>query len=252
MKKLTFIIIGFAFILIAGVFWITNSTHKPEQNNTQTATPKKISPANLKTISAKTKKTLSSLANSGADKASLSELNQLIKELNNYSTEKNESSDYIKNLQACLEAVKSYSTGKADEKALGKVYPNFLLSEQKLTEIEKTNQYDWFYAAAATNEQGLKENGVVTLTMVGDNSFGTYPETPENLKFDNVFKKNNGTNTYVFKNCLPWFKSDDFTVINAESAFTNATKAENKKWRIKSDPAHVAFLPASGVDAANL
>lgn len=136
LKKLTFIIIGFAFILIAGVFWITNSTHKPEQNNTQTATPKKISPANLKTISAKTKKTLSSLANSGADKASLSELNQLIKELNNYSTEKNESSDYIKNLQACLEAVKSYSTGKADEKALGKVYPNFLLSEQKLTEIE--------------------------------------------------------------------------------------------------------------------
>ncbi|EQC0693058.1 CapA family protein [Listeria innocua] len=252
MKTLTFIIIGFAFILIAGVFWITHSTHKPEQNNTQTTTQKKISPANLKTISAKTKKTLSSLANSGADKASLSELNQLIKELNNYSTEKNESSDYIKNLQACLEAVKSYSTGKADEKALGKVYPNFLLSEQKSTEIEKTSQYDWFYAAAAANEQGLKENGVVTLTMVGDNSFGTYPETPENLKFDNVFKKNNGTNTYVFKNCLPWFKSDDFTVINAESAFTNATKAENKKWRIKSDPAHVAFLPASGVDAANL
>lgn len=88
MKTLTFIIIGFAFILIAGVFWITHSTHKPEQNNTQTTTPKKISPANLKTISAKTKKTLSSLANSGADKASLSELNQLIKELNNYSTEK--------------------------------------------------------------------------------------------------------------------------------------------------------------------
>lgn len=29
-------------------------------------------------------------------------------------------------------------------------------------------------------------------------------------------------------------------------------KQENKKWRIKSDPAHVAFLPASGVEAANL
>ncbi|EUJ32135.1 putative poly-gamma-glutamate biosynthesis enzyme CapA [Listeria cornellensis FSL F6-0969] len=88
--------------------------------------------------------------------------------------------------------------------------------------------------------------------MVGDNSFGTYPETPEHLKFDNVFKKNNGTNTYVYQNCLPWFKSDDYTVINAESAFTNAARAEVKMWRIKSDPAHVAFLSASGVDAANL
>lgn len=253
MKKLTYIIItGLVLVFIVGAFWITNSTNKTEQKATPTETPKKAKPANVKTISSQAKKTLNSLASSGADKASISDLNQLIKELKSYPVEKNDSGAYLQNLTACLEAVKSYTTGKADEKALGKVYPDFLASEQKLSAIEKTSQYDWFYAAAATNQQGLKEKGVVTLTMVGDNSFGTYPETPEHLKFDNVFKKNNGNNTYVFKNCLPWFKSDDYTVINAESAFTNATKAENKMWRIKSDPAHVAFLPASGVDAANL
>lgn len=132
---------------------------------------------------------MNSLASSGADKASISDLKQLIKELKSYPTEKNDSGVYLQNLTACLEAVKSYTTGKADEKTLGKVYPAFLASEQKLSAIEKTNQYDWFYAAAATNQQGLKEKGVVTLTMVGDNSFGTYPETPEHLKFDNVFQK---------------------------------------------------------------
>ncbi|NVS34331.1 capsule biosynthesis protein CapA, partial [Listeria monocytogenes] len=230
MKKLTYVIItGLVLVFIAGAFWITNSTNQSDQKATQTEPLKKTSPANVKTISSEAKKTLNSLASSGADKASISDLKQLIKELKSYPTEKNDSGVYLQNLTACLEAVKSYTTGKADEKALGKVYPDFLASEQKLSAIEKTNQYDWFYAAAATNQQGLKEKGIVTLTMVGDNSFGTYPETPEHLKFDNVFKKNNGNNTYVYKNCLPWFKSDDYTVINAESAFTNATKAENKK-----------------------
>lgn len=253
MKRRTYVIItGLVLVFIAGAFWITNSTNQSDQKATQTEPLKKTSPANVKTISSEAKKTLNSLASSGADKASISDLNQLIKEIKSYPTEKNDSGIYLQNLTACLEAVKSYTTGKTDEKTLGKVYPAFLASEQKLSAIEKTNQYDWFYAAAATNQQGLKEKGVVTLTMVGDNSFGTYPETPEHLKFDNVFQKNNGNNTYVYKNCLPWFKSDDYTVINAESAFTNATKAENKMWRIKSDPAHVAFLPASGVDAANL
>lgn len=97
----------------------------------------KISPANVKTISSEAKKTLNSLASSGADKASISDLKQLIKELKSYPTEKNDSGVYLQNLTACLEAVKSYTTGKTDEKTLGKVYPAFLASEQKLSAIEK-------------------------------------------------------------------------------------------------------------------
>lgn len=88
MKKLTYVIItGLVLVFIAGAFWITNSTNQSDQKATQTE-PIKISPANVKTISSEAKKTLNSLASSGADKASISDLKQLIKELKSYPTEK--------------------------------------------------------------------------------------------------------------------------------------------------------------------
>ncbi|MBC6316109.1 CapA family protein [Listeria grandensis] len=249
MKKKAFFISGIIILIFAvGIFWTVhslNQTAKPEPLKTPTQ-------ESVQQLSKQTKTTLQSLADSGGDAASQKQLAALIKNAKQYKLTSDTNSNYIKNVTACLETLQKYKSGKADKKALGAVYPAFVTSETKLTDIAKTSQYQWFYAAAANYEQGLKQKGVITLTMVGDNSFGTYPETPEHLKFDNVFQKNNGTNTYVYKNCLPWFKSDDYTVINAESAFTNATKAEVKMWRIKSDPAHVAFLPASGVDAANL
>jgi len=156
----------------------------------------------------------------------------------------------MQSLMNSLEALESYGKGKADEKALGEVYPDYVAAAQRLKaeapelNVNLPSQYNWFYAAAALYEQGQKKENEITLTFIGDNSFGTYPETPEHLKFDNVFAKNNGDNQYVFKNSLPWF--------NAESAFTHEEKAMNKMWRIKSKPEHVAFLPASGVEAANL
>lgn len=249
MKKKIFLIPGIIILFFAvGIFWTVHAlnqppTEKPLKNLTQKS---------VQQLSEQTRITLESLANSGGDSDSQEQLAALMKNVKEYKLTNNSNSSYIKNLKACLEALQQYKSGNSDKKALGKVYPTFVESEKKCSNITKTTQYQWFYAAAANYEQGLKQKGVITLTMVGDNSFGTYPETPEHLKFDNVFKKNNGTNTYVFQNCLPWFKSDDYTVINAESAFTNATRAEVKMWRIKSDPKHVAFLPASGVDAANL
>lgn len=179
---------------------------------------------------------MNSLASSGADKASISDLNQLIKELKSYPVEKNDSGAYLQNLTACLEAVKSYTTGKTDEKTLGKVYPAFLVSEQKLSAIEKTNQYDWFYAAAATNQQGLKEKGVVTLTMVGDNSFGTYPETPEHLKFDNVFQKN--------KAIIPMFIKTAFLGLNLMTTLSLTLKVPlrmQQKQKIKNGASKVTL-----------
>ncbi|MBC1605322.1 CapA family protein [Listeria rocourtiae] len=249
MKKKTFLIPGIIILFFAvGVFWTVHTL-----NQSPTAKPlKSVTQKSVQQLSEQTQATLQALANSGGDSDSQEQLAALIKNVNGLKLTNNSNSFYVKNLKACLEALQQYKFGNADKKALGKVYPAFIESEKKCSDITKTTQYQWFYAAAANYEQGLKQKGVITLTMIGDNSFGTYPETPEHLKFDNVFKKNNGTNTYVFQNCLPWFNSDDYTVINAESAFTNATKAEVKMWRIKSDPAHVAFLPASGVDAANL
>ncbi|MBC1457309.1 CapA family protein [Listeria newyorkensis] len=249
MKKKTLIIPGIIILFFAvGIFWTVHALDQTPKSEPL----KNLTQKSVQQLSEQTKSTLQSLANSGGDTASQKQLTALISSTKQYKLTSDANSTYVKNLTACLETLQQYKSGKADKKALGHVYPTFVTSENKLSDITKTTQYQWFYAAAANYEQGLKQKGVITLTMVGDNSFGTYPETPEHLKFDNVFKKNNGTNTYVYQNCLPWFKSDDYTVINAESAFTNATKAEVKMWRIKSNPAHVAFLPASGVDAANL
>lgn len=131
------------------------------------------------------------------------------------------------------------------------MYPDFLASEQKLSAIEKTSQYDWFYAAAATNQQGLKEKGVVTLTMVGDNSFGTYPETPEHLKFDNVFKK--------ITAIILMFSKIVFLGLNPMTTLSSTPKVllpMQQKLKIKCGASkailHTYSLPASGVDATNL
>lgn len=250
-KKTVFVSVIIILFFAVGIFWTVHALD-PSTTPTKSEPLKNITPDSVRQLSKQAQSVLQSLANSGGNTISQKQLTALINDAKQYKLTDNSNSAYIKSLTACLESLQQYKSGNADQKALGKVYPNFVTNENKMTNITKTTQYQWFYAAAANYEQGLKQKGVITLTMVGDNSFGTYPETPEHLKFDHVFKKNNGTNTYVYQNCLPWFKSDDYTVINAESAFTNATKAEVKMWRIKSDPAHVAFLPASGVDAANL
>lgn len=209
-------------------------------------------------LSEKSTQIIESLGATGAAPHELKKLDDFLTELDKYDYGDNEHSYYVENLAISLQAIKSYASGTAEEKELGKVYPDYLAALNGLKEkapslqLKEPSEYQWFYAAAAAYEQGRKNPGEITLTFVGDNSFGTYPETPEHLKFDHVFKENKGDDQYVFKNSLPWFNSDDYTVINAESAFTNETRAVKKMWRIKSDPAYVSFLPASGVEAANL
>lgn len=261
MKKIVFaLFIIFIFAMgVTGVLSIGQfQKQKVSAPMEREAQPKQATDRDIKKLSLQAAEILESLAATGGSAEAQKQLDELLKRTDQYDLHEDPKSNYIKKLAACLEALQSYAKGDAEEKALGHVYPGFLSAMNQLKkempdiQLSEPSQYQWFYAAAAAYEQGRKQEGMITLTMVGDTSFGTYPETPEHLKFDNVFAKNNGNNLYVFKNCLPWFNSDDFTIINAESAFTTLTKAENKKWRIKSDPAHAAFLPASGVEAANL
>ncbi|MGG3570962.1 CapA family protein [Bacillus gobiensis] len=261
MKKIVFIL----FIIFIFTLGVTGVLTVRQFQNQQASAPKdrvvqtkQATDKDVEKLSIRSAEILDNLAETGGAAEAQKQLEDLLKSTDQYSLQEDPKSNYIKKLTACLEALQSYAHGNSDEKALGHVYPDYVSAITQLKkevpdmQLGEPTQYQWFYAAAASYEQGRKQEGEMTLTMVGDTSFGTYPETPEHLKFDNVFAKNNGDNLYVFKNCLPWFNSDDFTIINAESAFTSATKAENKMWRIKSDPEHAAFLPASGVEAANL
>ncbi|MBB6445484.1 CapA family protein [Bacillus benzoevorans] len=259
MKKLNILFISFLAASIAGCS-AEEAVSKSKLETTKIAAVKKAALTNaaVEEQSAQTAKILQKTAATGANLASQQDLTGLLEDLTHYELNNDKKGQYIENLIKSLRALESYSKGNADEKALGAVYPDYVSAAQNLKaetpelELNLPSQYEWFYAAAALYEQGRKRNGEITLTFVGDNSFGTYPETPEHLKFDNVFTANNGDHQYVFKNSLPWFNSDDYTIINAESAFTHEEKAVNKMWRIKSKPEHVAFLPASGVEAANL
>ena len=248
-------LIGLTFVLIQ----IPSKTEQVSSSNEMKVIKKqKLTVEEVERLSSQSLQILQNLISSGGALNDQIQLNQFLSSLNDYEFDNNTKSHYMKQLENCLIAIQSYTTGEANEKALGIVYPDYVLATAQLKKevpsirLSEPSPYQWFYAAAAAYEQGRKKDGEITLTLVGDNSFGTYPETPEHLKFDHVFAANGGDNQYVFKNSLPWFKSDDYTIINAESAFTNETKAVNKMWRIKSDPRHVAFLPASGIEAANL
>ncbi|SHI00231.1 CapA family protein [Virgibacillus chiguensis] len=212
----------------------------------------------VKELTEQAEDVLKHVASSGASPEATEELSQFITQSEQTKVNDEVLEGYWQQLTICLKAISSYREPKTEEKALGKVYPAYLTALENLKEthpsldMEEIDPYHWFYAAAANYEQGQQKEGQITLSMVGDTSFGTYPEAPNHLQFDTVFKKKNGDNQYVFKNSLPWFHSDDYTVINAESAFTTETEAQDKKWRIKSHPTYAAFLPASGVEAANL
>lgn len=236
----------------------TATSSKPETAKITVEKKEELTNQAVEELSAQAKNILLEIAASGGSLETQKELAGLLKNFERFEFHEDKYGQYIETLMKSLQALASYGKGNANEKALGEIYPDYVLAAQNLKaeaqnlELNLPSQYEWFYAAAALYEQGRKKEGEITLTFVGDTSFGTYPETPEHLKFDNVFAKNNGDNQYVFKNSLPWFNSDDYTIINAESAFTHAEKAVNKMWRIKSKPEHVAFLPASGVEAANL
>jgi poly-gamma-glutamate synthesis protein (capsule biosynthesis protein) len=259
MKKRNLLLIA---LLTAGIAGCSAEEAATGSNSeaTKIASVKKedLTNAAVEKQSAQTKKILQKIAATGGSLEAQRDLAGLLKDLTRYKLNHDKKGQYIENLTKSLQALGAYSKGKSEVKALGEVYPDYVSAAQNLQaetselELNLPSQYEWFYAAAALYEQGRKRDGEITLTFVGDNSFGTYPETPEHLKFDHVFAANNGDNQYVFNNTLPWFNSDDYTIINAESAFTDAEKAVNKMWRIKSRPEHTAFLPASGVEAANL
>nr|WP_295971504.1 CapA family protein [uncultured Bacillus sp.] len=255
MKKWTILLAG---LLAAGITGC--QTAEPVIGDTEATVEKKeqLTKQTIEKQTAKAYDIVQSIAANGGNLQEQRKLSGLLQNLAKYEYTADTKGQYIRKLADCLKAIQSYADEKTDEKALGNVYPEYVsIAEQLKSEapdlkMNLPSQHQWFYAAAALYEQGRKRNGEITLTFVGDSSFGTYPETPDHLKFDHVFTNNNGDDQYVFKNSLPWFNSDDYTIMNAESAFTYEEKAVNKMWRIKSRPEHVAFLPASGIEAANL
>ncbi len=105
--------------------------------------------------------------------------------------------------------------------------------------------------ATIAAEQKLYGADEAVLTFAGDCTLGTFPECPEHLNFNSVYRAS-GSLTYPFDYAKYWFQSDDYTIVNLENAFTTATKAEVKEWRFKGDPSYAGMLSPSGIQGVTL
>ncbi|MGL4521246.1 MAG: CapA family protein [Bacilli bacterium] len=212
-------------------------------------------PLTEKILISKTKKgtiLLQKIVATGANKESMQELQQFITSFDDFAKHPvKDMQTYSVALKKTFSSILAYSNTGTKEKTLGEIYPIFYQYTKKLN-MPTIQKQLLFEATAATYERSKNTEHNAVLSFVGDTAFGTYPEAPKHLHFDAVLKQNNADKDYVFKHTVPWFRTDDLSVINAESAFTSAKKAVQKMWRIKSKPDHVALLPANGIEVANL
>nr|WP_059282744.1 CapA family protein [Bacillus coahuilensis] len=58
--------------------------------------------------------------------------------------------------------------------------------------------------------------------------------------------------SYPFEEVATFFREDDYTLINLETAVTNSLEKEEKQYTFKSDPISLAGLKNSGVDMVSL
>ena len=90
----------------------------------------------------------------------------------------------------------------------------------------------------------------VTLSFAGDCTIGDDDKYTWNT-FDSVYKKVQDPG-YFFQGVQSVFASDDFTFINFEGTFTDATKKAVKEYRFKGDPSYVNVLKEGSIEAVTL
>lgn len=95
----------------------------------------------------------------------------------------------------------------------------------------------------------------VLLSSAGDCTIGTDTNFWGDT-FPVVFQKKNNDYSYFFKNVLPIFNTDDLTVVNLETTFTNATQKRDKgdavQFHFKSPPNYVKILTEGSIEAVNI
>lgn len=91
-----------------------------------------------------------------------------------------------------------------------------------------------------------------TLTAVGDCTLATDITTPQEGSFVNKAAELNGDYSYFFKNVMPYFSSDDLTIVNFEGTLSNNGMRADKTFAFRGDPEYVNILTSSSVEAAGL
>lgn len=108
--------------------------------------------------------------------------------------------------------------------------------------------------ANPVSAEPIPYNGIVTVSIsaVGDCTFGTDINSTGGKSFDTEFRDNNNDYTYFFKRVMPYFENDDLTIVNFEGTLSSQGTRADKEYAFRGNPDYINILTSSSVEAANL
>lgn len=107
-------------------------------------------------------------------------------------------------------------------------------------------------ALEKSSDTEKSSNTSVLLSFVGDCTIGTDPRFDKSKSLITVVKNQNNDYSYLFKNAVSIFKSDDITVANLETTFTNSDVGDEKEYNFKAPPEFAEALQKGSIEAVDI
>lgn len=144
-----------------------------------------------------------------------------------------------------------FVTTKAISFSLNKVNENQAnLKVEKPKPIEKTTSADSNKAVDPPKiEDTLTE---VLLSAVGDCTIGTDSKFAYATSLPAMVSNHNNDYSYIFKNVYNIFKSDDVTIANLETTFTDSNDRAEKQFNFKAPSDYAKSLTLGSIEGVNL
>jgi len=101
-------------------------------------------------------------------------------------------------------------------------------------------------------ETAEEDKSYITITAVGDCTFGSDINGLGGGSFEAEAINNNNDYSYFFRNVAKYFNDDDLTIINLEGALSKRGVREDKEYAFRGLPEYGNILSSSSVEAANL
>lgn len=96
------------------------------------------------------------------------------------------------------------------------------------------------------------EYRAISVTAVGDCTFGTDVNYLSDYSFDAEFERQNGDATYFLRKVRRYFENDDLTIVNFEGTLSENGERADKEFAFRGNPEYARILTSSSVEAANL
>ena len=89
----------------------------------------------------------------------------------------------------------------------------------------------------------------IIISFAGDCTLGNDKKV---TYFDDMVSKQQNDYSYFFKNVSDIFKTDDYTLVNLETTFTDATQYAEKQFNFKGDYEYVNILKEGNIEGVNI